>query len=345
MNIRFVFNGGGALPSGNYNSDLRIDGTPGEKIPDLIDFDTGLGTGYSLWLVQAGANVSTVASSATSTYFDLPASYWHQQARTTNGGTAILEFRGLTPGDSYSLALTGFNLNGRDSDLTVEGVTQTYVTAGTADAPEAPLVFNGTVPADGIITFSTTLAATGGQFYGYLNGGILTISAPAIPSFRKSSTFDIETTLSGTVTAATLNGVNVLDHVTGQAGTTVSFEGAATDEITTSGEYTLTLGDGSSTEDITVQVNVVGVIPSNNPVQVDGTAQANLANVELRVSTTNSMNGTQVYYSSSETTDSSGNLRNIDLSSTAVSVDDPLQLSIKTSDGRSGIFDETVELI
>jgi len=344
MNIRFVFNGGGTLPSGNYNSDLRIDGTLGEKIPDLIDFDTGLGTGYSLWLVQAGASVSTAGGAATSTYFDLPAEYWNQQATTTNGGTAILEFRGLTPGDSYSLALTGFNLNGRDSDLTVEGVTQTYVTAGTADAPEAPLVFNGTVPADGIITFSTTLAATGGQFYGYLNGGILTVSAPAIPSFRKSSTFDIETTL-GTITTATLNSVNVFDHITGQAGTTVSFEGAATDEITTSGEYTLTLGDGTGTENITVQVNVLGVAPSNNPFQKDGAALANLTGVQVRVTNGANLDGAQLEYLPTETFDASGNLGNIDLSSTAAADADPVLLHVKTAAGDSIISDETVGLI
>ena len=104
MNIRFVFDGGGTLPSGNYNSDLRIDGTPGEEIPDLIDFDTGLGTGYSLWLVQAGATVTT-AGSATSTYFDLPADYWNQIARTTNGGTAILEFPSHDPGASGASAV------------------------------------------------------------------------------------------------------------------------------------------------------------------------------------------------------------------------------------------------
>ena len=342
MNIRFVFDGGGTLPSGNYNSDLRIDGTPGEEIPDLIDFDTGLGTGYSLWLVQAGATVTT-AGSATSTYFDLPADYWNQIARTTNGGTAILEFRGLTPGDSYSVALTGFNLNGRDSDLTVEGVTQTYVTAGTADAPEAPLVFNGTVPADGIITFSTTLAATGGQFYGYLNGGILTISAPAIPSFRKSSTFDIETTL-GTITTATLNSVNVFDHVTGQVGTTVSFEGAATDEITTSGEYTLTLGDGTGTEDITVQVNVVGLASFN--INKDGADQGSLTDVEFIILTGAAGSRAINQQIAGITTTAGGDTGTIEITDAALDVDDTITVVQQSPTvGGDLVHTATLELI
>lgn len=344
MNIRFVFNGGGTLPSGNYNSDLRIEGTPGEKIPDLIDFDTGLGTGYSLWLVQAGTNTLTSGASATSTYFDLPANYWNQQAYSTNGGTAILEFRGLTPGDSYSLALTGFNLNGRDSDLTVEGVTQTYVTAGTADAPEAPVVFNGTVPADGIITFSTTLAATGGQFYGYLNGGILTISAPAIPSFRKSSTFDIETTLSGTVTAATLNSVNVFDHVTGQVGTTVSFAGAATDEIITSGEYTLTLGDGTGTEDITVQVNAVGLASFN--INKDGADQGSLTDVEFIILTGAAGSRAINQQITGITTTAGGDTGTIEITDAALDVDDTITVVQQSPTVGGGlVHTATLELI
>ena len=331
------------MPSGNYNSDLRIEGTPGEKIPDLIDFDTGLGTGYSLWLVQAGNSTSTTPI-ATSTYFGLPAEYWNQIALTTNGGTAILEFRGLTPGDSYSLALTGFNPNGRDSDLTVEGVTQTYVTAGTADAPEAPLVFNGTVPADGIITFSTTLAATGGQFYGYLNGGILTISAPAIPSFRKSSTFDIETGLSGTVTAATLNGVNVLDHVTGQAGTTVSFAGAATDEITTSGEYTLTLGDGTGTEDITVQVNVVGLASFN--INKDGADQGSLTDVEFIILTGAAGSRAINQQITGITTTAGGDTGTIEITDAALDVDDTITVVQQSPTVGGGlVHTATLELI
>ena len=171
-----------------------------------------------------------------------------------------------------------------------------------------------------------------------------TAGPASTPEIRKSSTFDIETTL-GTITTATLNAVNVFDHITGQAGTTVSFEGAATDEITTSGEYTLTLGDGSSTEDITVQVNIYGVAPSNNPLQKDGSALASLTNVQVRVTDGANINGTELYYSGTATTDASGNLGNIDLSSTAAAVDDSVLFHMRTAAGDSIIAAETVELI
>ena len=186
----------------------------------------------------------------------------------------------------------------------------------------------------------------------------LTSTSPGIPAMwaqeaisgpdytvRKSSTFDIETTLSGTITTATLNSVNVFDHVTGQVGATVSFAGAATDEITTSGEYDLVLGDGVGTETIAVQVNVYGVAPSNNPLQKDGSALASLAGVQLRVTDGANLNGTELYYSGTGTTDASGNLGNIDLSSTDAADTDPVLLHMRTSAGDSIIASETVGLI
>ncbi|WP_372986946.1 hypothetical protein [Marinobacter sp.] len=169
------------------------------------------------------------------------------------------------------------------------------------------------------------------------------VGASGAQEIRKSSTFDIETTL-GTITTATLNGVNVFDHIS-QAGTTVSFAGAATDEITTSGEYDLVLGDGTGTETITVQVNVVGVAPSNNPLQKDGSALASLSNVEVRVTDGENINGAELYYSGTATTDASGNLGNIDLSSTAAADADPVLLHLRTAAGDSIIASETVGLI
>lgn len=161
---------------------------------------------------------------------------------------------------------------------------------------------------------------------------------------RKSSTFDIETAL-GTITTATLNAVNVFDHITGQAGTTVSFEGAATDEITTSGEYTLTLGDGTGTEDITVQVNVYGVVPSDNPWQKEGTALADLTNVQYRVVAGLDLNGTELFYTGTGTTNASGNIPTFDVSDSAADVDDTVHILGLTANGESIIAPETVELI
>lgn len=168
--------------------------------------------------------------------------------------------------------------------------------------------------------------------------------ADPTPIVRKSSTFDITTTL-GTITTATLNSVNVVDHVTRQVGTTVSFAGAATDEITTSGAYDLVLGDGVGTETITVQVNVFGVVPSDNPLKKDNVALASLANVQYRIISGTALNGTLLYYTGTGTTDAGGNIPTFDISDSALVATDPVLIEVLTSAGDSIIIAETVELI
>ena len=178
--------------------------------------------------------------------------------------------------------------------------------------------------------------------------GIMSFAADgysvALPTFRKSGTFTVETTLSGTVTSATLNGqaITVDSHV----GTTVTLTDSD-GSITTSGEYDLVLTDDSADPDetITVQVNVYGVTPSDNPVQKDGAALASLTGVEIRISAGATLAGSQLFYTATATTDASGNLGNIDLSATAAADTDPVLLSIRTAAGDSIIAAETVELI
>lgn len=168
--------------------------------------------------------------------------------------------------------------------------------------------------------------------------------ADTTPEIRKSSTFDIETTLSGTVTSATLNGNAIT--VDSQTGTTVTLTDSD-GSITTSGEYDLVLTDDSADPDetIVVQVNVVGVAPSSNPLQKDGAALASLSNVQIRIANGANLNGVQRYYTAIGTTDASGNLGNIDLSDTAADVDDSVLLQILTAAGDSITAPEIVELI
>jgi hypothetical protein len=161
---------------------------------------------------------------------------------------------------------------------------------------------------------------------------------------RKSSTFDATHTL-GTITTATLNAVNVFDHVSSQAAGTVSFTGAITDEITTSGVVNLVLGDGAATQTQTVQVNVFGVVPSNNPAQRDGAAMASLTGVQIRITAGANLNGTQVYYSGTETTNASGNFSTLDVSPSAAVAADPVLMQVLTAAGDSITSAETVELI
>jgi hypothetical protein len=161
---------------------------------------------------------------------------------------------------------------------------------------------------------------------------------------RKNSTFDATHTL-GTITTATLNAVNVFDHVSSQAAGTVSFTGSVTDERITSGVVDLVLGDGAATQTQTVQVNVFGVVPSNNPAQKDGSALASLTGIQIRVTAGANLNGTQVYYSPTQTTDASGNFSTLDVSTSAAVAADPVLMHVLTAAGDSITSTETVELI
>ena len=145
----------------------------------------------------------------------------------------------------------------------------------------------------------------------------------------------------GTITGATLNGETItLDSQDAETFTVTDSDGS----ITTSGEYDL-VATGDTVETITVQVNVVGVTPANNPLQKDGAPLANLTNVEVRISAGATLAGTQLFYTGTATTDASGNLGNIDLSDTAADPDDVVLLKIRTAAGDSIIAAETVELI
>jgi hypothetical protein len=171
-----------------------------------------------------------------------------------------------------------------------------------------------------------------------------TISAGPDYTQRKGSTFDATHTL-GTITTATLNAVNVFDHVSSQAAGTISFTGAITDERTTSGVVDLVLGDGAATQTQTVQVNVFGVVPSNNPAQKDGAALASLTGVQIRITAGANLNGTQVYYSGTETTNASGNFSTLDVSTSAAAAADSVRMQVLTAAGDSITSAETVELI
>jgi hypothetical protein len=191
----------------------------------------------------------------------------------------------------------------------------------------------------GSIAFSTASTEN-------LYTGIAFNAAVSGPDYtqRKGSTFTATHTL-GTITTATLNAVNVFDHVSSQAAGTISFTGAITDERTTSGVVDLVLGDGAATQTQTVQVNVFGVVPSNNPAQKDGSALASLTGVQIRITAGANLNGTQVYYSGTETTDASGNFNTLDVSTSAAVAADPVLMQVLTAAGDSITSAETVGLI
>jgi len=321
--------------------------TAGASAPIVADLfgSTGVNTGVSFFQTQAeaqtgfnGASGPYTGDAAWVAADPVGERYWY----TSTAAARIVGFGNLDPTKAYRIE--GFSsretISGtRPTDWTIGATTQSIESLGnTTDTA----IFTGITP-DANNQIIIEIVEGGGGF-GYANAIRLVEEVATTPAFRKSSTFDVETTL-GTITTATLDAVNVFDHLTGQAGTTVSFAGAATDEITTSGEYTLTLGDGVGTENITVQVNVYGVAPSNNPFQKDGSVLASLTGVQVRVTDGANLNGTQLEYLPEATFDASGNLGNVDLSSTAAANTDPVLLHVKTAAGDSIISDETVGLI
>lgn len=172
--------------------------------------------------------------------------------------------------------------------------------------------------------------------------GIRLAGSASTPALRKTGqqTFDKPAGI-GTITGVTLNGETItLDSQDAETFTVTDSDGS----ITTSGEYDL-VATGDTVETITVQVNVVGVAPANNPLQKDGAPLANLTDVEVRISAGATLAGTQLFYTGTATTDASGNLGNIDLSDTAADPDDVVLLKIRTAAGDSIIAAETVELI
>jgi hypothetical protein len=206
-----------------------------------------------------------------------------------------------------------------------------------------------TLPAGGgIVTYSSSDNSNDAAIYalGVGTGGDAAPTAPTGPDYtqRKGSTFTATHTM-GTITTATLNAVNVFDHVSSQAAGTVSFTGAITDERTTSGVVNLVLGDGAATQTQTVQVNVFGVVPSNNPAQKDGSALASLTGIQIRITAGANLNGTQVYYSGTETTNASGNFSTLDVSTSAAVAADPVLMQVLTAAGDSITSAETVGLI
>lgn len=163
----------------------------------------------------------------------------------------------------------------------------------------------------------------------------------ATPVVRKSSQFTVETTLSGTITAATLNGNAIT--VDSQVGTTVTLTDSGSG-ITTSGEYNLVLTNDAATpenETIVVQVNVVG-LPSNTA-RKDGGLLVSLSDLTLDAV---NVSGTVVKQLTGITTDASGIISPVDLSDISEAVGDTLKVSLHSAASDVGVtFEQALELI
>lgn len=177
--IYINFESGGAAPTTpwSYNQPAFTSGT-GVLVADLVD-SANQATGYGLEIVTA------FAANSNSDWADTDVGDWQEAVfddvwYTTNGGSSSFKFTGLPAGADYTLELAGHNGNSRDTDFTVEGTTLEYNTSDTA-TPTAPVSFSGTVDPDGEIVVSLERSAADGQFYGYVNGGKLSITESVAP--------------------------------------------------------------------------------------------------------------------------------------------------------------------
>jgi len=246
---------------------------------------------------------------------------------------------GVDPGATYTVLCFGWRGSaGRDTGFRVNGGVEQTVTAN--DLTEA-VSFTGVSPDVNDDLLIEYIERNSNEF-GYFSAVFVTKESSGL-TLRKGSTFDIETAL-GTITTATLNSVNVADHITGQAGTTVSFEGAATAEIATSGEYTLTLGDGATTEDITVQVSVVGLASFN--INKDGADQGSLTDVEFIILTGAAGSRAINQQITGITTTAGGDTGTIEITDAALDVDDTITVVQQSPTVGGGlVHTATLELI
>jgi len=120
------------------------------------------------------------------------------------------------------------------------------------------------------------------------------------------------TLTAGGITSQTFNGETVA--LASQSGQIANVD--FTDTITTSGVYTLTLGDGATTQNFDVQYNVIGL--TSDQLLKDGAAQASLSDLELIVLTGAEGSRAVPEQESSLTTDASGNTGQTILNDTGI---------------------------
>jgi hypothetical protein len=220
--------------------------------------------------------------------------------------------------------------NGANYDVTVVYRGVTYLSTITNYTPDGTVAVWQSRPANGRMVRFYTL-----QMSGMATGPDYTQ--------RKGSTFTATHTLGTVPNSVTINGL----AATFSNATTTTVSVTVNSAITTSAEYSLVIANtvAATSQTQTVQVNVFGVVPSNNPAQKDGSALASLTGVQIRITAGANLNGTQVYYSGTETTDASGNFSALDVSTSAAVAADPVRMQVLTAAGDSITSAETVGLI
>jgi hypothetical protein len=241
----------------------------------------------------------------------------------------------VVPNNSVSFA-------GIDTQLTNSDLTPTQ--AGWAEIVD----FNSLEVKRQFVTTSASLNISGTKddlASGYAVGWAAFTQLATGPDYtqRKNSTFTATHTLGTVPNSVTINAL----AVTLSNATTTTVDVTIDAAITTSAQYNLVIANtvAVTSQTQTVQVNVFGVVPSNNPAQKDGTALASLTGVQIRITAGANLNGTQVYYSPTQTTDATGNFSTLDVSTSAAAAADPVLMQVLTAAGDSITSAETVGLI
>lgn len=287
----------------------------GTVIADILD-STGASTGWELYcstIFNSDVYSTSYADNANDWPIEVLRGHW----RTGNGVTSVLELRNLTSGDTANIKVCGNGDNlTRNTDFIVEGVTKPYV-MGTRAAVTNPTSFDLTVPVSNSISIGTKLAATGGSFYGFINGiqGSITPAAPSTsitPTDATPNDGDVQTItcagMTGPITAATIAGKDILADLSGtdpSVPITFTTDVAALAASATDGNFPrigqtstisfTTATDGAVTTDVTIQPKTGWAVVDLAATLVKGVDDL-LALIDAKHSITTAI-GNQLYYS------------------------------------------------
>tara|TARA_Y100001956_G_C4093524_1_gene174076 strand:+ start:86 stop:1027 length:942 start_codon:yes stop_codon:yes gene_type:complete len=192
---------------------------------------------------------------------------------------------------------------------------------------------------DGVSVDSTPKTVNSGIFINNTNyevGGLKNVYEPVtyddtqmtLVGLRIVSTGNYDYNWTADASDTTTTGVQpVLVDANGSA---VTIDG---NDFATDGSQWVDLGGGPTTEPFITGYTVL----------VSGSPQANLTGVKVRVVDGDQLNGTELYHSATETTDGSGVLNDINLSSTSASVGDTVTVSLLTPNSEGIVFTTTVD--
>lgn len=132
---------------------------------DMIDFDTGLGTGISLVFPVAWQGSTGSSGSATSDHHGYPQSTW-QYYFYFPPAAFVVEIHGLTPGQTGEIDFAGYHNSANWSTTYTTGDGSAFYLS-TVEPPSTPVTVPFTADGSGV----ATITLTGDGLLSYLNNG------------------------------------------------------------------------------------------------------------------------------------------------------------------------------